>query len=291
MRFPNRLICAAMLIVAASMAHAEESGEEKYALHKLLDTQVSVQERQAIFDHVKEQAAAGKTGAQYVVGSLYRIGKKLDANVVDSDMDAAKKYLSIAAAHGRLLAMAKMAEIELASNRPMEAMIWTQLYGHYKDELEPGEKGKPITGYFADLLHRVQSAFDQKQSPQMQQYLGGFIAQHDADIRAGYADAQALDSDGSKTESRVQNLHYESNVAKLRNVKEDEIAEYVVAFDAHGVPQRLWLLDAVPDVLLGKELRAVATHIRVNETTSSELRYAVVPIDYSFGSFAIRRVN
>jgi hypothetical protein len=89
MRFPNRLICAAMLIVAASMARAEDAGEEKFALHKLLDTQVSTQERQAIFDHVKERAAAGNTGAQYVVGSLYRIGKKLDANVVDSDLGTA----------------------------------------------------------------------------------------------------------------------------------------------------------------------------------------------------------
>ena len=290
MRHAKRLIVTAVFFLVSTVAPAEDSSDGKYALHKLLDVETSSTERQAIFDHLKDEAASGKTSAQYLVGSLYRIGKKLDANVVDADSDAAKKYLSIAAAHGRIIAMAKMAELELGAKHPMEAMIWAQLYNHYKIEFEPTEKNKNPGGYAADLLHRVQLVFDQKQLPQMTQYFGGFIAQHDADIRAGLAESRATDAGGSKMEERVQKLHYESNVSKFRNVNNDDLAEYVL----HRIrfikrrSQQLWLLDALPDVALGKELRAIATHVRVTAEAGTTLRYAHVPIVYSFGQFTLR---
>jgi hypothetical protein len=272
--------------LAANVAWADDDEDAKFPLYKLLDEATAPAERQAVFDHIKHDALAGKAGAQFIVGTLYRIGKLLPVNLVDTNIDEAKKYLSSAAGHGYVNAMATMAEIELAAHHSMEAMLWAQLYGHYKLE-RLDEKARPASqgdAYFADLLHRAEDAFDKKDKDQMQQYFGGFIAAHDADIRAGIDEQFTRYSDG-KTHSKVSNLHYDGEMLRMGRQKMDVLAEYVVGFGPDGTATRAWQLDALPDYIAGKELRRVAMRMKVNASDDPDTRYAIVPLAYTFGQF------
>lgn len=282
MRFFSALM---MLAILAGAARADDS---RYALYRLLDVDVPLAEREQIFEHEKAEALAGKTGAQYIVGSLYRIGRALDANVVDADTDQAKRYLSTAAGHGRVLAMAKMAELELAAKRPMDAMVWTQLYIRYKEQSPDMKSAAAVDNYAADLLHRVAAVFDPKQTEQLKAYIAVFVEKYDAAVKAGISESAAeLTASGLST--KVHDLHYDSTIARLREQRGDVTAEYVVGFDAHGAPQKIFMLDALPDVLLGKDLRKLAERLRVNESDTPDLRYALVPIQFTYGRYTLKK--
>jgi hypothetical protein len=129
---------------------------------------------------------AGDPDAQYVVGSIYRRGDDAQPPVA-RDADQAQRYLSTAAAHGRVFAMAKMAELELAEDRPLDAMIWTQIYGYYRGwagTANPGDYGehneRQPTLYYEDLLRRVSERAKKKlgdqQTPLVVQQVNAFIA-------------------------------------------------------------------------------------------------------------------
>jgi TPR repeat protein len=129
-----RALCICLLFAfgqLASHAFANDAADDsRYPMVKLLDAEVPAAERQQTFDYFDKQALAGNSFAQYLIGSLYRIGDRLPGNVVPRDLEAANKYLSTAAAHGHLRAMAKMAELELSRKHYLEAMIWAQLFGY-----------------------------------------------------------------------------------------------------------------------------------------------------------------
>jgi TPR repeat protein len=272
--------------MSANLAAQEKTDEEKkYGLVNLLDADKPLAERQAVLDHYKERALDGSSFHQYVVGSLYRVGSLLPGNIVERDIVYARQYLSTAAAHGYINAMAKMAELELAEGRSLEAMIWAQLFGHYITEKD---LEKPKTGYFPDLLHRIYAKFDEKQTTNMEGFVNGFIAAHDADIQAGIA-AGAARYESSTTKRQLTYMTHESQTAKISGRKNDDWAEYLIAFAPDGSAEKAWMLDAVPDVSLGKELRAVAMRVKVNASTDEPLRYAVVPLAYTYGRYGIRQ--
>ena len=80
--------------------------------------------------------------------------------------------------------------------------------------------------------------------------------------------------------------------AKITGRRSDDMAEYLIAFKADGSVQQLWLLDAVPDLSVGKELRAVATHVRVNAVAEgSDLRYGLVPLQLNYQQYKVRPAN
>jgi hypothetical protein len=269
-------------------AAADDGDGGRFDLVNLLDPDKPLAERKAVFTHYQEQALAGDTSDQYIVGSLYRIGARLGDNVVDRDPDTAGRYLSTAAAHGYVHAMAKMAEIELAAKRPLEAMIWAQLYGHYSlDVAEGATADKGGNGYYAGLLQRVYAVFDGSQQDTMLRDLNAFIAAHDADIRDGLARNVAQYQSGTMRE-KISMMHYDSMAAKISGRRNDDLAEYLIAFAPDGHAEQAWMLDAMPDIALGRELRTVALRVRVNAGSGPGLRYALVPIQYSFGRYALR---
>ena len=62
------------------------------------------------------------------------------------------------------------------------------------------------------------------------------------------------------------------------------LADYLVAFDAKGDAIQAWLIDALPDVTLGRSLKIVALNLQVNEAPpGADLRWAVAPINFSWG--------
>src|SRR5579863_60413 len=117
-----RFVLSVAIAVSGAAAHADQNAAGHLNdLARFLDKSTPAPARQEIFEGWRKAALAGDTDAQYVVGTMYRRGDDVLPHVVERDADQARRYLSTAAAHGRLLAMAKMAELELAEDHPLEA--------------------------------------------------------------------------------------------------------------------------------------------------------------------------
>lgn len=277
------------LVFLGGQARADGAAEDdkRYPIVKLFDTDAPAGERQATFEYFNKKAIEGNTFAQYLVGSLYRIGNRLPGNIVPLDLDKANKYLSTAAGHGNLRAMAKMAELELSQKRYLEAMIWAQLFGYYAG-LNGADakaiKDSPQADYFADLLKRISDRFDSKQMPTVQEDMNAVIAAHDADIRKGMAGgAGTFSSTKDRMEYRTSTRRKLSDPPRPGEYK-DVLADYLIAFDAKGDATQAWLIDALPDVTLGRSLKIVALNLQVNEAPQdTDLRWAVAPINFSWG--------
>jgi TPR repeat protein len=221
---------------------------------------------------------------------LYRVGDRLPDALVARDDDKARRYLSTAAAHGNLHAMAKMAEIEFEDKHLLEAMIWAQIYGHYalESKLDQIKTNKPA-GYYGDLLHRLYAHFDEKQMPDVIQHLNAFITAHNDDIRTGMS-SNETEYESTSTRAKSQKLTFAPMVTALPQHHRDCYAEYLVEFASDGSATQAWILDALPDITVGKDLRAAAMRVRVNAIDgTSPSRFALVPIDFSFEQYTLRK--
>ena len=296
-----RILCVGALFFVSLLpvlVRADDAADEKrYTTVKLLDTSVPQAEREATLAHFKQMALSGNTYAQYVVGSLYRIGDKLAGNLVPLDLDQAQKYLSTAAAHGYLRAMPKMSEIELAQKHYLEAMIWAQLFGYYAG-LNGADsktiKDSAAAGYLADLIKRITDRLDEKQMPTVLDDMKAVIAQHDADIRKGMAGPKSFGPPMPSMQPRTSSKrHMVAPPHPSGSEFKDVLADYLIGFDAKGDASDAWLIDAVPDITLGKALKTVALSTEVNpiEGGSTEPRYALQPINFSWGRYSLRKAN
>lgn len=136
-------------------------------------------------------AVSGKrgnySGYRYELGSLYRLGRKHPAGIVDRDMDKAELLLSHAALEGEIMAMAAMAEIKLSQKDPMGAMVWAQAHAHYLRALEPkmAEHSGP---YIAGLLGRIYEKLGRSETVEQEivQYVSAFVATHGPKIEKNH---------------------------------------------------------------------------------------------------------
>lgn len=229
----------------------------------LLDTRVPLAQRQALFARIQRQADTGDITAQYFVGSLYRVGDKLQASPVPTDLAKARMYLSNAAIHGHLYAMAKMAEIGLDTGNYREAMNWAQIYAHYlrAEQLlyEPAQNH-----YVAELLGRISKGFDKNQYPAVVYDLNTFLANYDADIRAGISVTRQI-----RMEEHSPFVKSSSRFATPRA----GFADFLIAIKPDGSVENAWLLDGTPDLSVGYHVRDAIMEMKAPAEPGAGLRY------------------
>ncbi|MBN8481916.1 MAG: hypothetical protein J0L88_10055 [Xanthomonadales bacterium] len=282
--------CVVLCLLAAPAlaTDAVERPDEGVDMTRLLDTDVDVATRRALFAQLERAVASDPAPALlYSLGSLYRRGDDAREPAFVKDTDKARELLSRAALGGALLAMAKMSVLELAAGNRFEANVWAQVYYHYrKDALESSRRGSD--SFAASLIANAQKRFDRKRLPELNESVGRMIAQYDAQIRAGIArTARELDESGL--------LPRPSGRGVLPELKgktpEAGIAEYYVGFDAGGDVDRVWLLDAWPDASLARVLRPIAKGYRVDGAPGVDLsrKFAVLPIEFSDLRHRIRK--
>lgn len=267
---------------------AERYTPEAKAYVVLLDPKASLSDRQNAFVVVEAAAQAGGAEAQYVTGSLYRIGKALPAAPVEKDLAKARLYLSNAAANGEILAMAKMAELEVAEKHPMEAMTWAQIYGHYA-LLQPAE-WRPSNGYVAELVERASKGITKAQLQDVVDNLNAFIVAHDNTVRSGTAKATTRPPDMAPDFKREKSMGFPSR----ESVPNAGFADYLLVFNPDGTLRSLLLLDATPDVRLGQILRSSLDGYHVKPDPSSQTsspRMAFVPAVFDDGRFLLKSKN
>jgi hypothetical protein len=299
----HRLGRSSLIFLAACamslLAHADSrDGDADYRLSRLLDGDSAPADRSAIFDEFKQRALAGDTYSQYVIGSLYRAGEHLPHGFVKGDPDEAARYLSTAAAHGYINAMAKMAELELARGHAFEAMIWAQLYGHYSGAANGSAKGATkaakndhgkASDYFADLLHRIYARFDDARMGEVDRDLNAFVGEHDADVRAGMKANRRRYASSATGPAKKLDLRFQPPPTDFAHARADTLADYVVAFAPDGHAEQAWLLDAVPDMRTGIELKSVALRTQVDaDASATGPRYALLPVRLTYRNYSLR---
>jgi hypothetical protein len=281
------LIAAILPASTTVLAAAAATNQNLADLARFLDASVPADQRRSLFEGWRTAALSGDADAQYIVGSIYRRGDSIEPHVVGRDADQARRFLSTAAGHGRLLAMAKMAELELSEDRPLEAMIWTQIYGAYRGWVrnenitEYGEHNeREPTLYFEDLLRRVTERMRQKLGSQKSDVvlaqLNAFVAAHDSDVRAG------LWRDGIAPHWAGARLKYE-NARSFRRVQvpiRDMLSEWVLVFGVEGSVKVAEPFDALPNFV-----KANADHGLVSQYEAARAergaadRYALKTVD------------
>jgi hypothetical protein len=270
-----------------------QAAKDSYSLRDILDTSRPLEVRRAAWEQYEQAANAGDRYQQYILGSLYRVGKQIPGALVARDDAKARLYLSNAAAHGELHAMAKMAEILLEEKDAFNAMVWAQVYGHYaleSDAQMPSSSKRG--GYFADLLHRISTVLDSGRMPEVSTHVAAFLDAHDGDIRSGMNATQDDYESGDTHGNNQTPTRFLPMVAQLAQHRRDCFVEYLVEFAADGSAKQAWLLDALPDVSVGEGLRTVAMRARVNAVQDSvPSRLALVPLDFTLGNYSVRQAK
>lgn len=235
----------------------------------ILDPQQPLALRQQTLAELEKHAQDDDQGQLYLLGSLYEMGPHASGAPVAQDLDKATLYLGNAALRGSLLAMAKMAEIKLATRNYREAMIWAQVFAHYAMLLPDGER--PSDGYTAELVQRILDKLGRSSIPQVMPDVANFIAQHDASIRAGTSSHFGGTARQPKPKARsVVTPHG-------RFAAHAGFADYLLVFRPDGSVAHAWLLDAVPDPALGETLRHYVSEMTLPAATGSRLRYSWLP--------------
>lgn len=249
----------------------------------LLDADTLDAKRQELGHLLLCSAIAGNGNSMEVAGSLYRWGPRHPAHVFEEDHDKARDLLNGAAAQGRLSAMLKLAELELADGHAREAMIWVQVERAYYVKRNPTKSDGGDTfagaGYFTMLLKRVDDVLgpvdDQKLVDDVNARLTGLeklAAVHPLPRQEGPG---------------LGHLHRPARipVAAISNAERDEgaYAQYFIEVAPNGDIRRRWLIDAYPEPSSGIRLaRAVEQmHWDALKPGEQDMRYAIFPVSMS----------
>lgn len=281
-------VFALALALCASIGSVQAQERHLADFARYLDKATPVDARRAIFATWRDDALKGDIDAQYIVGSIYRRGDE----AIVRDADQAHRFLSTAAAHGCLFAMAKMAELDLTANRPLDAAIWAQIYGYYRgwagtkdpQDYGPHDKRQP-TVYYEDLLRRTAEALKRDGGAQdmvIAQQVNAFIAAHDKDVQA----QKWIHGISPRWAGDPLKL---TNAASFRQVsvplgKRDITSEWLLDFAPDGSVRRAILFDALPDAIDGSTHHGLVVQYEVEKEAVAD-RYALRTVDMKKGDW------
>jgi hypothetical protein len=289
------VLCACLASVTATPLQAEVSGGPCYGLEPLLDPALPGGERAQALDSLRLAAKQGSAPAHYLLGTLYRLGPDHPAKLVSRDLEAARRHLGQAALGGQLAAMAALAEIDLKRGAAMDAMVWAQALMHF-DRDGQGFTGSSKRAYQASLLDRAYRALGNADragtQTDVEEYLGGFLAKHEAGIRAAMArDPAARDGCAPSYDYAQWPLVLASDakvpIAGNRRTRRPENPGYglfYIEVMPDGRVGKALVFDGLPGADDAKLLLRTAERLQFNPAPGAPVRSALVPIsvdDYS----------
>jgi tetratricopeptide (TPR) repeat protein len=279
-RVPFKLVLCALAFAcfgAASQEPPAASSANPFEAHVLLDRKADAALREAEAKIVELEARRGNAYAQYLLGSLYRLGTRHPAALFERDDDKAATYLSNAAVHGQL------------------AMVWAQAFTLYEKELQL-DQSQDHQAYAAYLLQRCFEKIGRAEETlsQLEQAFAAFRQNHDANIRAGGTGARfaSHNETGGATLEVINRdaRHLIAPSAKEEKMKTPGLAFFLVGIDAEGKTQRRLVVDSLPDEVFAEGLTRVADHIRFNPIPGmTELRWGMIPVSFDNQTYALKQ--
>jgi hypothetical protein len=241
----------------------------------LLDSAKPKAERMKLFAHIIALANRGQVRAQDLAGTIYWQGAAITGSPVTVNLVQARKLLASAAVHGDVLAMAKMAELELGAGREPQAMVWAQLYALYLAPMLPARAGRSDS-YAANLIKRILDAGG-KLDKATRGNVATMVQRFDKSIRSGI---DAIHSENRNGRTFLVQQAEGADSIKTSNL--NGVAEYMVGFDADGKPISIWPLDAFPDSGLSAVLHHYLKNVVANSVAKgSGTRYLRVSITHN----------
>lgn len=300
---------AVLLFLSAGYAQSANTpdgqkieNKDDYNSSILLDLQQGPERR---LDEARKLGVVAETGdpyAQYLLGTLYRLGKKHPSQLFERDDDKAAKYLSNAAVNGQVFAMAGMAEVELRRKQPMGAMIWAQAFAKYEAVYQEisNDKGGSHQAYAAFLIQRSFDELGHSDAVQKQigRYCLGFEQQYDAKIRAALSDSREkqehrIKGDGDDLQQILPGkIDAEMISPSEQRMRSPGYAIFLVGVNAKGRVEKLMAVDSLPDEIFAAGLEGVVRRSHFGTAKkSTELRWAFVPMSYDDQSVQLKNLG
>ena len=251
-----------------------------------LDSAQPLAARQTALTAVKQAAQGGNGEAQFVIGSLYMWGPLHPAALLPKDLAKAQTYLSNAAVHGWLEAMAAMAEIELQTDHPENASVWA-----LADYYFSGASHYAAKGYLADLIHRSEQLLTKAQRDKALADANVFIARYQADIRTAHAENMHLPLSCSLRDVSPQKRRAPKPIGWSSDIPRSGNAMFFVGVNREGEVERVIPINSFPSWRVFRITRQMARDTRFNPAPacSATLRWGTLPFDYGSGEYEFNR--
>ena len=290
-------------------ARAQETAPQ--VLETLLDREAPKDKRDAAMQQLIAHAQAGDGHSAFYLGALYRNGMEHPAKLVERDVETARFWLQrcVESARCPLIALASLAELELAAGNAKSAMQWAQAWVILDRELENRTRGsKPHqnttdapyknTAYQAYLLDRSYKTMSKVKDP-------------DAQGRAWFDELRK--ARGAQLDRMLfAQLQGESGAAtwgsgKLQMSAENQ-REKIVAPDARipigpslglflyrgnpegGRAEAAWMVEGLPTPASARGLDTQARSFRIKPYALDEdgkRAYALLPISFNDGEYSL----
>lgn len=272
------------------------------ALETLLDPDAAPASRQHMLQAVVARAQAGDAWAAYLLGALYRSGKDHPAKLVERDPDTARHWLlrCVESQGCPLLALASLAELELAERQAKPAMQWAQAWVVLDRAFEarlPDDSGRPRsslrtlmrTSYHAYLIERCYALMGGSEADRNRQGLAWFN-----ELRAKSGKAldrmlfTALDERSDIAAPVDQGLQPTAENQRTRTLDPDDPAPrqpamgvYLYRGDpAGGRAEAVQTIETLPNPMQTFGMKAIVRSMRMKayQATGDDRRYAIVPL-------------
>jgi hypothetical protein len=273
------ICCLSLLALSGMTAVAGGTSDMPYSEDNgfspgMLDPSVPDAQRLKLFSHVIQLANQGVIRAQNLSGTMYWQGSSIQGSPVQVNLDQARNLLGNAAVHGDVLAMAKLAELELGAGQPRKAMVWAQLYARYLDPLMSARENHGYRyNYASDLMGRIVAAGGVI-NDELSRDVGNMVAKFDQPIRAGITAFEHQHRSGNA----YLILGPAGSVPEELRTKSG-VAEFMVAFKPSGAQDHVWLIASYPTADFSAGLRAQLDAAHANQgDAGAGMRYMLVPV-------------
>lgn len=265
----------------------------------LLDPEQDDAVRAGHLGPLQAAAADGDPQAQYVLGTLYRLGRAHPARLVDKDLDRASRLLAHAALAGHRLAMAGQAEAELEAGRPLAGMMWAQGFVRHAELFGSEPESGLGEAYPAWLVKRHWDALRREGTGAqlVEETFNGFVRQYAERIRAAVAAGPQASSCPDRQQPPLEFVRDGGGTLagsglhrQVRDRPEQPgMALYLVGVSPDGSLAKILVMDSLPGADMAEGLLANLRRARFNAVAAdAPLRWAQVPVHFDDGSIGLR---
>lgn len=310
-----------VLIAGLCMAGAQATppsaipdGPEPEAMAALLDRDAAPEARDRAMQQLVASAHAGDGHAAFYLGALYRSGMDHPARRVERDVETARFWLEkcVAAQRCPLVALASLAELELAAGNAKPAMQWAQAWVVLDREREKRTRGdRPQdnthdmpyrhTAYHAFLIDRCYKAMAPARDADSLgrrwfQELARTHGDHlDRMLQASLEAPPAGDAESGEIRPRLQIATEAQRTKVMGNDARIPLGPSLGLFLYRGNPaggraDGLWMIEALPNPAGARGIEAQARSVRTLPYTPAadgRRAYAYLPMTFSDGVWSL----
>jgi hypothetical protein len=277
--FFSATMCAVAVCGAQSSPPTSTKPPHEAAWATIVDHNVTVEQRHKALAALEEDAVDLGPADLYVLGSIYHSGRHSGGLLNQVDDTKASLYFGNAANRGSIPAMAKMAELKLASHDYREAMNWAEIYAHYV--LAGSSPKDAARGYVAELVKRISLHFGNNIDDVMRD-VDAYVAAHDAQIRAGAREDMMFRAG----QVQLENVYLATPGQSLPPLS--CIADFLVVLRPDGTVDRALPIDIAPDESMLESMGHALAKAKATRTTETLPRYAMMTMVLDNGRYRTR---